>query len=78
MSESALDASVVVIGAGVEGLAAARCLIRKNRSVIVPESRDRIGGRAYPTTTVGLKGASRETVLAVAANPRGCRAVRIQ
>jgi len=47
MSESALDASVVVIGAGVAGLAAAKCLIRKNRSVIVLESRDRIGGRAY-------------------------------
>jgi monoamine oxidase len=50
MSESALDASVVVIGAGVAGLAAAKCLIPENRSVIVLESRDRIGGRAYTTT----------------------------
>jgi monoamine oxidase len=51
MRQSALDADVVVIGAGAAGLAAARHLLRKKRSVIVLESRDRIGGRAH--TTVG-------------------------
>jgi monoamine oxidase len=49
MSESTLDASVVVIGAGVAGLAAAKWLRSKRRSVIVLEARDRIGGRTHTT-----------------------------
>src|SRR5215218_10217957 len=47
MSEASLDASVVVIGAGVAGLAAAKWLLSKKRSVIVLEARDRIGGRTH-------------------------------
>jgi monoamine oxidase len=49
MSKSKGDACVVVIGAGVAGLAAAKSLIRKKRSVIVLEARDRIGGRIHTT-----------------------------
>ena len=38
MSESKLHACVVVIGAGMAGLAAAGCLLRKKRAVIVLEA----------------------------------------
>ena len=41
----AADPDVLVIGAGVAGLAAARTLMAANRSVLVVEARDRIGGR---------------------------------
>lgn len=46
---------VVVIGAGAAGLAAARTLIEKGKSVAVLEARNRIGGRAYTeTSTFGV------------------------
>ncbi|WP_120497485.1 NAD(P)/FAD-dependent oxidoreductase [Kiloniella sp. EL199] len=38
---------VVVIGAGIAGVTAARTLMQKGVSVLVLEARDRIGGRAY-------------------------------
>src|SRR5438067_1208412 len=38
---------VAVIGAGVAGLAAARELRRRGRSVVVLEARDRVGGRIF-------------------------------
>ncbi len=41
------DADVLVIGAGVAGLAAARMLAQQGLRVIVVEARDRIGGRIY-------------------------------
>ncbi len=38
---------VVVVGAGIAGITAARDLIAAGKSVLVVEARDRIGGRAY-------------------------------
>jgi monoamine oxidase len=40
-----LTADVVVVGAGFAGLTAAREIMRKGRSVLVLEARDRVGGR---------------------------------
>ena len=45
MSDSSEQADVVVIGAGVAGLAAANRLAAAGASVVVLEGRDRIGGR---------------------------------
>jgi monoamine oxidase len=42
-----LTADVVVVGAGVAGLAAASRIARAGRSVLLLEGRDRLGGRAY-------------------------------
>src|SRR4051794_15587231 len=38
-------ADVVVVGAGISGLVAARQVARSGRSVLVVEARDRVGGR---------------------------------
>jgi monoamine oxidase len=43
----AVDADVIVIGAGAAGLAAARALRGAGRRVIVLEARDRVGGRVW-------------------------------
>lgn len=42
-------ADVIVIGAGLAGLAAARRLVGAGRSVAVVEARDRVGGRVHTT-----------------------------
>jgi monoamine oxidase len=48
LSATAADrVDVLVVGAGVAGLAAARALKKQNRSVLVLEARDRIGGRVW-------------------------------
>ena len=39
------EADVVVVGAGLAGLAAARALRAADRTVVVFEARDRVGGR---------------------------------
>lgn len=44
---------VLVVGAGIAGLAAARDLVAAERSVIVLESRDRVGGRIFTDRTWG-------------------------
>lgn len=51
----AKEADVLVIGAGVAGLAAARTLAADGAGVIVLEARDRIGGRLYSDTRGAAK-----------------------
>ena len=40
-----IEADVVVVGAGIAGLSAARALVAAGREVVVLEARDRVGGR---------------------------------
>ena len=50
---SAFDADVIVLGAGMAGLAAARVLAERGRRVLVLEARDRVGGRLLSRTVEG-------------------------
>ncbi|HMW46249.1 MAG TPA: FAD-dependent oxidoreductase, partial [Solirubrobacterales bacterium] len=45
MSEARIETEVVVVGAGLAGLSAARELTRRGVVVAVVEARDRVGGR---------------------------------
>jgi len=45
---------VVIIGAGLAGLTAARTLAARGRSVVVLEARDRVGGRTYTKQINGV------------------------
>gem|GEM_PF-5634931 len=47
------DATVIVIGAGAAGLAAARTAAAQSVSVLVVEARDRIGGRVWTRPIAG-------------------------
>lgn len=51
---AAADADVVIVGAGLAGLAAARTLMAAHAKVLVLEARDRIGGRAVTDTSLGF------------------------
>lgn len=53
-AQNGTQADVIVIGAGIAGLAAARRLHDEGYSVIVLEARDRIGGRIWTNTELGI------------------------
>lgn len=46
--------SIIILGAGASGLAAARSLSKKDNKVIVLEARDRIGGRIFTSNSDGF------------------------
>lgn len=53
-ARNSVDVDVVVVGAGAAGLAAAKELRALGKSVTVCEARDRIGGRAFTDTSLGV------------------------
>jgi monoamine oxidase len=50
---SSRSADVIVVGAGLAGLTAARDIVRNGRSVLVLEARDRVGGRVLTHSLPG-------------------------
>jgi monoamine oxidase len=53
LAAQAVTPDVVVVGAGGAGLTAASALLKSGRTVLVLESRDRVGGRAFTDTSLG-------------------------
>jgi hypothetical protein len=49
-----MGADVIVVGAGIAGLATARALALRGASVVVLEARDRIGGRTWTDDALGV------------------------
>src|SRR5436309_15058015 len=54
------EADVVIVGGGLAGLVAARTLAGQNRSVVLLEARDRVGGRTL-NQDLGANGFSDES-----------------
>ena len=52
--DSVIDKSVIVVGGGISGLAAARRLKEKGFTVTVLEAQDRVGGRLRSNRTLGI------------------------
>ena len=52
--QNSKSADVLVLGAGIAGLAAARTLTDKGLNVIVLEARNRVGGRMWTDSSLGL------------------------
>lgn len=48
------DLDVIILGGGLAGLTAARALMADRKKVLVIEARDRIGGRVFTDTSLGL------------------------
>jgi putrescine oxidase len=53
MAERTIETEVVVVGAGIAGLSAARALSERGTDVAVLEARDRVGGRTWNTQIGG-------------------------
>ena len=57
-----MGVDVIVVGAGIAGLATARALALRGASVVVLEARDRIGGRTWTDDTLRRAGRPRRLV----------------
>ena len=53
-SNSANEADVIIIGAGMAGLTAARCLQQAGYAVLILEARHRVGGRTWTDISLGI------------------------
>lgn len=48
------DFDVIIIGAGISGLAAATALLQTNRNIVILEAQNRVGGRILTDRSLGV------------------------